>query len=93
MTEILSTKEIAQLYYLDDIIVHEIILESYNTLLTELSTRKIQWGKSDIVYKLCNISLNHELSEYFKITKHTLLDIIQREYRSEIEELYQLSQY
>jgi len=89
--ENLTPKIIAQQFYLDDIIVHEIILSSYSILEEDLKRHPIPWERSDLIFKLCNLALSHGLVRVFQIDKNRLMNVIQNEYKSEISHLHSLS--
>lgn len=90
--EITTAKQVAQMFYLDDIITHELILDAYNSLEKEIKEHRISWDKSDIVYKLSNMVLSHEFADIFNIQKPKILKTITEDYTSEIDYLYAINQ-
>lgn len=91
MKDKLTPKEIAQTYFLDEIVIHEVILEAYNELERHVKQHKKQWTKSEIVYKLCNIAVDNDMVDIFSINKHDILQIVKTDYQPEVEELYLMS--
>jgi hypothetical protein len=90
--EITTAKQVAQSFYLDEIVTHELILEAYHSLEKELKAHDIRWDKSDIIYKLVKMVLSHEFAEIFNIQKHNVMKFIYDEYNSEVEYLYAINQ-
>lgn len=90
--ELTTAKQVAQTFYLDDIVTHDLILDSYNTLEKELKERNISWEKTDIIYRIVQMVLSHPYTEVFNIQKHNVLKLIYDDYSSEIENLYTINQ-
>lgn len=88
MKDKLTPKEIAQTYFLDEIVIHEVILEAYKELERHVKQHKKPWTKSEIVYKLCNIAVDNNMVDIFSISKHNILQIVKTDYQPEVEELY-----
>lgn len=86
--ENITAKQVAQTFYLDEIVAHEIILEAYSNLEKELKQYPVRWEKSDIVYKLCNTAMEHNLCNIFKLQKTNILNLINTHYTAEITQLY-----
>ena len=91
MNDQLTAKQVAQLYYLDEIITHEVILEAYNTLKTQIEQHRIKWSETDIMYKLCTLAAEHELSKSFNLKPRDIGKTIQSDYQSEVSELTTIS--
>jgi hypothetical protein len=87
-TDKLSPKQVAQTYFLDEIVLHEVILEAYNELERQVKQHKVPWTRSDIVFKLCNLAVDHEMVPIFSIQKHEILQTVQADYKPEVDELY-----
>lgn len=87
----ITAKQVAQTLYLDEIIIHEIILETIKDLEYHIQEHPISWSRSDIVYKITNRAMNHELCHIFEFSKQDFLDILKNEYDSEIKELISIS--
>ena len=85
MTDKLTTKQIAKTYYLDEIIVHELILDA----LDQLKDQTEGMSKYDAVYKICELTINNKMFQIFNIDKYHVLKTVQDEYNSEIETLVQ----
>jgi len=83
----ITPKSAAQSLYLDDIVIHEIILEAFSQLESELSVHKVLWGRNDISYRICNMAMNHELFRFFGLDKRTILDTLNSEYSAEIDHI------
>jgi hypothetical protein len=90
--ERMTEKQIAQTYYLDDIIMHEVVLETYQALEKQITSRPVPWSKADLTYKLINMSMDHEMTKCFEIEHNKLMNVIQKEYINEIDELFLLCQ-
>lgn len=91
MNERLSEKQIAQLYYLDDIIKHEVIIDAYEKLKKQNKEYSLNWTRTDIMYQLCNIAIEDDLSKMFNLNKRDISEIIRTDYQTEVEELMLIS--
>lgn len=87
MIDRLTEKQIAQTYYLDDIILHEVILESLQQLDKQVSKHPVSWTKSDLVYKLVNLSMENEFMDLFHIEPNELIKAVHSDYNKELDEL------
>jgi hypothetical protein len=87
----LTEKQIAQIYYINDIIVHELIFDALNDLEEKIKKHKVSWSKSDLVHKVTRLASDNELVEIFEITPQEINKVICEQYVSEIEELFLIS--
>jgi hypothetical protein len=85
MTDKLTTKQIAKNYYIDDIVVHELILEA----IDQLKDQSERMTKYDAVYKICELAINNKMFQAFNIDKYKVLKTVQDEYNIEIDTLVQ----
>lgn len=88
--ETLTAKQVAQTFYLDDIVMHDVILEAYAELEKQLTQYSIPWNRADIIFKLGNLSMDHSLTGVFNLKKQKIMETIKESYNAEIEHLYMI---
>ena len=83
----LTAKQIAQTYVLNDIIVHELIIEAIAEVEDHLNHSSHRFSKSDIISRICTLVLRDQVSKIFDISPNEVLKTIKEEYEIELEEL------
>lgn len=92
MSERLTEKQIAQTYYLDDIVIHEIILDALQQLIRQVSKNPVAWSKTDLIYKLVNLALDNHLVDIFNLESNEIIKTVHEEYSKELDEICLLCQ-
>lgn len=87
-----TAKEIAQQYYLDDIITHEILLDVYHDLERFFRTRSYDWSISDIFHRWSKEAASHDLAVVFDIDIKSFQQVLRSEYSTEIRYLFDICQ-
>ncbi len=82
--EPLTTKQIAQTYIINDIIMHELILEAINSIEELLAQSDKNYSQSDIINRICVLISRDPLSSLFDIRKEDILWTLKTEYVNEI---------
>lgn len=82
--EPLTAKQIAQTYVINDIIMHELILEAINEVESSINDSGNVYSKSDIVNRICVLVGKDKLSKDFDISRADVLWTLKAEYIDEI---------
>lgn len=82
--EPLTPKQIAQTYIINEIIMHELILEAINEVESYIGETGNYYSKSDIINKLCILVERDILAKEFNIARSEVLWALKSEYIDEI---------
>ncbi len=88
--EPLTAKQIAQTFVINDIIMHELILEAINQIEESLAQSSNTYSQSDIINRICVLVSRDELSSQFDIKREDILWALKTEY---VDEILSLSMY
>jgi hypothetical protein len=84
MKPFLTTKQIAQAYVLNDIVVHELILEAFNEIEVVATQLQLFMTEYDIINQICHLSRQNDLYVFFGIDNTDILRTIKAEYQLEL---------
>lgn len=87
MKPFLTPKQIAQAYVLNDIIVHELILEAFNEIEHEARANQLVLTEFDIISQICNLARQNSLYDFFGIENTDILRTVKAEYQTELVNL------
>lgn len=88
--QLMTAKEIAQTFVVNDIIMHELILEAINSIEETLSQTDKSYSQADIINRICVLVSRDELSSQFDIKREDILWALKTEY---IDEILSLAMY
>jgi hypothetical protein len=88
--ETITAKQIAQTFVINDIIMHELILEAINDIEESIHESGNTYSKSDITNRICVLVSRDELSSQFDIKREDILWAIKTEY---VDEILSLAMY
>jgi len=83
----LTPKQIAQTYVLNDIIVHEMILEALNQVEHLMMATDRALTKYDVIHKVASLVAKDELFDFFEIQANEVMKALKEEYNDEIADL------
>ena len=82
--QLMTAKEVAQTFVVNDIIMHELILEAINSIEETLSQTDKTYSQAEIINRICVLVSRDELSSQFDIKREDILWVLKTEYIDEI---------
>jgi len=83
----MTAKEIAQTFIVNDIIMHELILEAINSIEEALLQTNNSYTRAEIINRICVLVSRDELASIFDIKRGDVLCALRLEYFDEITSL------
>ncbi len=82
--QLMTAKEVAQTFVVNDIIMHELILEAINSIEETLSQTDKIYSQAEIINRICVLVSRDELASQFDIKREDILWVLKTEYTDEI---------
>jgi hypothetical protein len=90
MSKFLTPKQIAQTYVVNDIIVHELILDALNEVETCSKINNISPTIYDVISRVCNLASQDQMFTVFELDTNDILRTVKNEYMEEIANLVKM---
>lgn len=90
MSKFLTPKQIAQTYIVNDIIIHELILDALNEVETCSKIHSIFPTVYDVISRVCNLASQDQMFTVFELDTNDILRTVKNEYMEEITNLVKM---